>query len=581
MSMAAYVRTRAATDFSGDRPILAVDGGNDVSWEDMRVTGSTFGNSQDMSDVDQQQVNASYILNESSSIDFGLSLTTVTNHSQSVNVQRNDWGGMGVDEESIFSEEMFPVDTIQDRFDTSGGNFNGLSGDMQALNRMFVWDFEAIRDIAAVNYTTSVGNPAVGDCGDLFCPSTDYGSDTDRFTEEKSTAIYAQYNYDGEFSDMYYNLHVGFRWEDTDVDSTSLVTARDGATWVSDNEVILGNGEQVTQNKTGGYDYFLPNINFNLDVTDDLVVRAAYSETIGRPSYSDIQGGVIVSSIARVNGASASTGNPTLLPLESTNLDLSVEWYYNETSYMSVGVFRKDTQNYIANVNEDSDIYGIVNPADGAKYDAAVAALGSDAGAADIRNYIFTNYADDPYVDAVAGTITGDPATDEIMNVVISVPTNNSGKTPISGMEFSIQHLFDETGYGVIANYTAVSTDLEYDVLNLVDQPVLTNISDSANFIVFYDLDGLQARIAYNWRDEFLSSRYQGDVGASPIFVEAYSQIDFTVSYDFAQVEGLTVFLEGINITDSYTRTHGRAEEQVLNLTETGARYNLGARYSF
>jgi TonB-dependent receptor len=248
---------------------------------------------------------------------------------------------------------------------------------------------------------------------------------------------------------------------------------------------------------------------------------------------------------------------------------------------MSFGLFRKDTKNYISNVEVTSEIYGIANPGDGEKYNAAVAALGANAGADAIRDYIFINYASDPYVDAVAGTITGDPATDNILPVVTSVPTNNDRETPISGVELSIQHLFGETGFGVISNYTAVSTDLEYDVTNLEDQPVLTNISDSANFIVFYDLDGLQARIAYNWRDEFLSSRYQGDVGASPIFVEAYSQIDFTVSYDFAQVEGLTVFLEGINIGENYTRTHGRAEKQVLNLTETGARYNLGARYSF
>ena len=53
------------------------------------------------------------------------------------------------------------------------------------------------------------------------------------------------------------------------------------------------------------------------------------------------------------------------------------------------------------------------------------------------------------------------------------------------------------------------------------------------------------------------------------------------VSYDLPQVEGLTVFLEGINITDEHTRTHGRSDYQMLNLTQTGARWALGARYSF
>ncbi|MBU2881148.1 TonB-dependent receptor [Psychrosphaera sp. B3R10] len=579
MSMAAFVRSRAATDFSGDRPILAVDGSEDVQWSDMRVTGSTFGNSQDASDLSQQQVNGSYILNENSSIDFGVSLTTVSNHSQAVNVQRNDWGGMGVDEPSIFTEDMFPVDSIQDRFNTSGGNFDGLSGNMQAIDRMFVWDFEAIRDIAAVAYPTSAGT-IEGDCGNLFCPSTNYGADTDRETEEDSTAIYAKFNYEGEMGDMYYSLHVGARYEDTEVVSTSIVTARSGATWISANEVILGDGGRVYQTQTGGYDYFLPSINLNVDVTDDIIVRAAYSQTIGRPNYSDIQGGTVVGSLARTSGGNGSAGNPSLLPLESTNLDLSVEWYYSESSYLSFGLFKKDTQNYIANVVDNSDIYNIANPGDGAKYDAARAATGSvDANV--IRDYIFANYADDPFVDVATGVITGDPATDNVMNMAITVPTNDDRKTPIDGMELSLQHMFDESGFGVIANYTAVNTDLSYDVMDLNDQPVLTNISDSANFIAFYDANGFQARIAYNWRDEFLSSRYQGDVGPSPVFVEAYSQIDFNMSYDVAQVEGLTVFFEGINITDNFTRSHGRSEKQVLNLTETGPRYNFGARYSF
>jgi len=53
------------------------------------------------------------------------------------------------------------------------------------------------------------------------------------------------------------------------------------------------------------------------------------------------------------------------------------------------------------------------------------------------------------------------------------------------------------------------------------------------------------------------------------------------VSYDIEQVEGLTVFFEGLNITEEYVRVHGLADEQVLNLTETGARYSIGARYTF
>jgi len=92
-----------------------------------------------------------------------------------------------------------------------------------------------------------------------------------------------------------------------------------------------------------------------------------------------------------------------------------------------------------------------------------------------------------------------------------------------------------------------------------------------------YEKDDLQARIAYNWRDEFLNNqaRYQNE----PEFVESYAQIDFNVSYQVN--EELSVFFEGINITEADTRSHGRSNYQLWNLEEQGARYALGARYTF
>ena len=43
----------------------------------------------------------------------------------------------------------------------------------------------------------------------------------------------------------------------------------------------------------------------------------------------------------------ASRGNASLEPLESTNLDLSVEWYYSDSSYASIGFFTKAVNNFV------------------------------------------------------------------------------------------------------------------------------------------------------------------------------------------------------------------------------------------
>src|SRR5690606_41015491 len=68
-------------------------------------------------------------------------------------------------------------------------------------------------------------------------------------------------------------------------------------------------------------------------------------------------------------------------------------------------------------------------------------------------------------------------------------------------------YLFGESGFGVIANYTTVDGNVKYDDQSLDEQFALLGLSDSANLVGFYDKDGLQARIAYNWRDTFLVSR--------------------------------------------------------------------------
>ncbi|MGZ9898682.1 TonB-dependent receptor [Shewanella gaetbuli] len=573
LSTAGFVRTSAATDFSKDLPILAVGGGNAIQPSDMVVTGSVFGNSRNKSEIEQYQFDGEYVFDEAGSIDFGLALTNVNNHSQSVNVQRNDWGGVG--SPGDFEDSWFPAQEIHDKFKASGGDFSAAEGkNFDILNKMFFWDFASVRDYAAANYSSSV----MGDCGNGFCPSTDYAADVDRFTEEESKAAYIQYNYDGEIGDMLYDFHIGLRYEQTDVTSTSAVAGYNGANWIADTEIALvDSGERVFETQTGEYDYFLPNINFNIEVAEDVKLRAAYSETIGRPDYTSIQGGTTLATLANRSGGGGSAGNPSLLPLESQNYDLSAEWYYAPSSYASVGYFYKDTKNFISNAVVETT-NGIANPADGEKYRAAVAAVGADAAA--VRQWIFDNYPNDPFVDVANQIISGDPATDNQMIFDINTPSNSDRSSVIDGWEFAVQHFFGETGFGIIANYTIVNSDDTYDNFLLEDQPALIGLSDTANAVLVYENYGFQARVAYNWRDEFLNSRGQG-TGPNPQYTEAYSQIDLSVSYDIAAVEGLTISLEGINITEEYTRVHGRDEHQVLNLVETGARYSLGARYTF
>ena len=63
------------------------------------------------------------------------------------------------------------------------------------------------------------------------------------------------------------------------------------------------------------------------------------------------------------------------------------------------------------------------------------------------------------------------------------------------------------------------------------------------------------------------------------MYTEAYGQWDFNASYDVT--ENLTIFAEGINLTNEYQRQHGRHERMLINLRQSSPRYNLGMRYTF
>ncbi|QJR80659.1 TonB-dependent receptor [Alteromonas pelagimontana] len=587
LAMAGFVRQATATDFTGDLPILAVRGGNDIQSSDMLVTGSTFINNRNRADVKQAQFRGEYIFEEAGSIDFGIALTTTENHGQTKNIDRGNWSGEG--EAGMFDEKYFPRESIYDQFDdVSGGNFEDFQGiygmeDFEIMDTYFDFDFHGVREQAAQLLSLQ----AIGDCGNSFCPSTDYASQTDRYNKEEMKSVYLQYNYEGDFADMYYDVHIGVRYEDTDVSSTSAVPVYQMvAQWQGDSEVYLRDPsapETTFESESGSYDHFLPSFNFNIEVVEDVILRAAYSKTIGRPSYGDMIAGTVLTKAGRIDGFNGSTGTVGLLPLESDNYDLSAEWYYDEGSYVSLGYFKKDVTNDIEYIDVPTK-FGVYTPANGPYFEEALAEVGPEG--AKQRQYIYDTYHEsDPehvYMEAGNIIVLANPETDEEIEFKIQTPSNSSEEKGFDGLEFAVQHLFWDTGFGGIVNYTKVDTDNTYNNFVIgVPQTAEFGISDTANVVGFYENYGWSVRVAYNWRDKFLVSGFQGDVGPSPRYTEAYSQVDLTVSYDVPQVEGLTLFLNGINITNEYLRQSGRSEAQVLNVTQQGARYNLGVRYTF
>ncbi|MBU2984713.1 TonB-dependent receptor [Saccharophagus degradans] len=555
---------------------------------DVRITGSIFGTAVSRMDVKQLQIQGDFEFDGGHTIDFGVATLEVKNRSQYTDIQRNNWSGVG---EPGDIADLLSFESIDGVFDSLNGG-----GDPRQEALLYSWDFDALiergEDLLISGDHTTNPSKGGGPCGTGYCPT--YNFNSDELTTETSSSVYVQGHYLGEAFNRDYNVYAGLRYEYTEVNSEALSPVVGGVGWdVSSNTFLYDylkdeNGDDLQEftELTGDYDVLLPSIDFDIELIDDLILRASYSKTITRPTYGALKGQLNIWSIGKED-STAGSGNPQLLPMESDNLDLSIEWYYGEASYASAGIWSKNVTNFIANGTfEDILLYeNVTTPYGGALYQEAVEAItGGDSSVTfdddDINTYFIENYANgnNPYViitgEGEDATVQLDGASgDPAIYFDVSKPVNQR-KTSVNGMEFMVQHTFGETGFGLQANYTIVDGDLDYDLNLNEEQWVVPGMSDTANLVGFYDKNGLEIRLAYNWRDQFLV-----DPGKDPKFVEEYFQLDLNVSYEIN--DNVSVFVEGINITEENKRVHGRSSYQVREYAVGHARYNLGARYVF
>lgn len=438
------------------------------------------------------------------------------------------------------------------------------------------------------------------------------GQDDNRVKEDIAAA-YAQVTWKAELAGMPTELVTGVRYETTKTKSTSLVRVPSNIIWTADNDfsVIAGNTYQPVSGK-GSYHNLLPSMDFRIDLRDNLTGRFSFSRTIARPEYGNLFASASIPGNPNrptANGGIplGASGNPGLAPLISDNFDVSLEWYYKPSSYISIGFFDKQVTNFVGTGTQMQNLFGLRDASaagPGSRSEAAKNAL-SGIGASQTDVNLFTMTAliqqtgsvaaataqyqahriaggdlDQTYADQILAAIDITPnSSDPLYNFQVSKPINNkTGK--IHGFEIAAQHFFGDTGFGVAGAYTKVSGDVGFD--NAAnpneDQFALLGLSDTANATLIYDKHGLSARVAYNWRDRFLQATNRGG-GRNPVNVEPFGQVDFSVSYDVTPK--LSLSFEGINLTNEHLRTYARDENELWFAQELDRRFLLGARYRF
>ena len=603
-----------AVDFGQEIPqgIVSVDDsvkGNNNGIFDLADVGSQvtqFAKSDQVAELEQFNFDGSFVASDNIEVDFGVGFMS-SEMRQTRQSGSNALGGWGVDAPGDIPEGLIEQVSSLGEFDYQGSGVAGVSqpaGETAPI---------------ALGSVSWAGDPltllnAMAPIYGLDPNNMPINSTADNRVEEDTISIYSQIKMDGEVGGMPINVVSGLRWEETDVTSTSQQAVPSAFIWTSNNDFEFTLGDSVDSlSEDYSYSVLLPSLDISIDVTDNLKARASFSKTLARPGYSDMYTATSVEAPSRIthlgDQPSASQGNARLDPLESNNFDFSVEYYYGEANYFSVGFFQKNVSNFVGVQQADESLFGLRDAtASNSTFLAQAISELSSIGVAESEDALFSmtailqNMSDFTETSGAAAYQAAEGAasstqafheaifseydvtpvgTDPLIAFAVKSPTN-SKTAEIYGFELASQHFFGETGFGYQFNYTTVEGDIGYENGSdpSEDQFALPGLSDTLNLVGIYEKDGLSARLAYNWRDSFLS-QVNRSVGSTrnPEYTDSVEQLDLNVSYEFDS--GVTVALDAINLTGEGQRKYGRNKNATFFVQELDPRYVFSARYTF
>jgi TonB-dependent receptor len=221
-------------------------------------------------------------------------------------------------------------------------------------------------------------------------------------------------------------------------------------------------GEPTAAERT--YTHVLPSIVLRLNATDQLVMRAAWTNTLGRPDYDEFATpGSTSYRLTRgrtdVYDGTVVMGNLDLDPYESSNLDASAEYYFPNGGMMGASMFRKRIDNpiYEWSLTERDVLY------EGLQF-----------------------------------------------NELVHTQDRNAGEGMLRGVELSwaqplifLPKPFD--GLGITANIALIDSDVTVPGREDEDLPFFEQSGRVINFVPYYQRGPLELRVAASYRDEYLT----------------------------------------------------------------------------
>ncbi|MEO0998683.1 MAG: TonB-dependent receptor, partial [Pseudomonadota bacterium] len=470
----------------------AVVGINDV---DPRVFGAHF--TRDTSNVVEDEVMTFKIdgtldFDDETSLQFGFDFYDRNKTNQLYN-NRNSWCNYwcgfefslrGLDPALFDSDFLVPF-PVDDFLSDAGAS---------VPNNFVTYSPQAVRDLyASVQpgdpILDSNGNPTTANNNNGTCTGSGTTHDFNCFSEVATGAdilrprlrrdsstdltetvfgVYGQLNFQGTVGGKPWEGNLGVRVARTELDSEGFSNEIVDIQPAAGADQIFTFSPDTPRNLSNSYTDVLPALNIAVYLTDSMILRGAFAETITRPTLTDLSTARTVTG-TNVDVEAITSGNPELGPTRANNVDLSLEWY-GDSITASAAVFYKDISDFIADAVTEEFVFD--------------------------RNFQITR------------------------------PTNGD-TAEVLGLELAWTQYFDQ-GFGFQVNYTYA--DSEATAANGTTTS-LENVSENTyNLSAFYEANGISARLSYNFRDDYV--RAAEGLQGFPEIVDEYGQLDFTASYD-------------------------------------------------
>jgi TonB-dependent receptor len=276
------------------------------------------------------------------------------------------------------------------------------------------------------------------------------------------------------------------------------------------------------------YTNVLPGINLRYAFSDNLVLRASWTNTLSRPNYYDL---VPYRNIIEED-EEISAGNANLEPITSTNYDVNLEKYFASVGLISGGVFYKRVNDFI---------------------------------------YTFVN---EEYVD---DDITGGEEWTFFQPL-------NGGTANVYGFECAFQRQLDFLpgalkGLGIYLNYTYTGSSADGirngdgDPREGLDLPGA--VPHLFNASLSFETKKLVVRISGNYAHDYLDE--VGDNAFTDRYYDRQFFLDANASYAFTP--NLRFFAEGNNLTNQPLRYYQGIRDRTQQLEYYNARFNFGIKF--